>query len=320
MDIRQGEIRTLTAKDVTLQGFVAQAYMNSVAPLYAPQKTDMDLTKMIVRAILTRGGKETKLFNLNMVELVTISHYYNARFNMLDSGSSIGITTAGRGIFPYRFGLGTMNLKGADKIELEVELKEGFFTANVEETSSYLRIEPFKAIGVEYSTPEITAYGLEPNIEQSRLSLGNGISKILFYAKGSVAVPIDGDQALASIALRCDKINRSEKFVDLVNRRFDEFNVDVNANSRGENIMIHSGQMLNNVELDLDYLPAKITVSKYKVLVVRELTNAAQLAVAEATTNEHAYENAVAMGVQLTGAQVADYSKNNAIKAANLTA
>ena len=318
MDIRVGEIRTLEAKSVTLNGFIAAIYINTIDGIYPTGANMFQPELMQVRAVLTRGGKQTTLYNLNLRELKAKDFFYTHRFPTLLIGH--GLYGNGKAIEAERFGLGLMNLKGEDKIELEVELKAGFFDVECSLANSYVRIEPFKAIGIEYSIPVTTAIILEPNIETTKLVLGNGISKVLFYAKDSIDTPIDGQQAIASMAVRCDKINRLEKYIDLINRRYDEFHTQEEGFLRGENIMLHDGQILNNLEIDLDYLAGKITGSKYKILITREVTSAEQLAVAEATNNEHAYENAVAMGVKLTSAQVADYGKNNAIKAANLTA
>lgn len=321
MDIKVGEIRNLPVRNLSFWGFLANIVCNGTNPEAGIDKTSVDFTKMICRGKLTRDGKTVNLFNQTLAEMVALSHYFSDRYaQMFNGAASFGIIGAGRSIFPVRFGLGQMNLKNSDQFDLEVELQAGFFKAGISEANSYVRVDAFKTIGIEYSTPVIECVTMDANVEQYKKSLGNGISKILFYVKDSTAIPADGAQIISSVQLSSDKIELNDKFVDVYNRRIDQFQTVVDAEYRGENSMIHAGQILNNVEVEFSFIPGKVAASVCKLIVVRENTDAKQMSRADATAQVHAYENAVSAGVRLSASQVADYRKADAIKKANLQA
>jgi hypothetical protein len=321
MDIREGEIRTLQLNNVSICGFSAVVFANCTDGLSNLEKSDLDWSKMMVRCVLTRNGLDLKMFNMSMLEMLSLTSFLSPRYDQIFGGQNYGISAPGKSQFPVRFGFGQLNLKNSDVLNLEVTLNSGFFdTDAVSLASSYVRIDGFKAVGVEYSTPEVLVYTIEANASESKLSLGSCISKIMYFAKNSTAMPAVGANAVSNVVLSCDKIKKTDKFIDLVNQRVDQFPSQTISDFRGENFVIHTGSLLNDVSLETEFNPANVPVGVYKIIAVRENTSNQQLTLADATTAMHQYENAQAMGVNLTAAQRADYARLQAIKTTNLQA
>lgn len=306
MIVKPGETRKLEIKNATFDAFTFKAILFNAAVNTAVLRTDLNTDLVNVKAVLKRSGREFTLFQDTLTVLAMESNFFTSLFDYLSPASATSVRVillaAATGVtekvmIPMSVDLGSsINLSGDDQLDLEINFASAAVAANCSIATSYIEFDYRESVGVEHVTPYIKSKSIAPGEQRLQQSLGDNITSVVLLNTDKTGV-LDASAILASISLSSDKLNMNDNYVEILNKRFEQFKDVTIAGNRCQSFLLHKGAELDGCQVDATLIPGNITAGKNFLVTRSYYTDARLLAKADAVVEKHQIKDAIKHGV-----------------------
>tara|TARA_B110000902_G_scaffold57447_1_gene67210 strand:- start:247 stop:1149 length:903 start_codon:yes stop_codon:yes gene_type:complete len=210
-----------------------------------------------VSIVLYQGGTETTLCSGSLLPLVMASGFKNGHF--LSAQGVAGLTTlvptagsmATLQPTSIDFG-GVINLRGNDKMTVEVRCNTGFCTANQNAGSSNMTVSAVEGIGLQWVTPKIQYQTIGNGESNFRQNIGDNVVSI-HYINTSITTDTATAQPITNIRLFSDRYNVNDSNNQLISKRGAQFETTGDSGLRKSSFEILDREVDDcRVELDLN--------------------------------------------------------------------
>ncbi len=314
-NIKPGEVKNIQIQGETISGL--QFLFNEVfsdTTLDAAQIVTFEMmSKIKLKGTLTRAGRRYILFNENIADLMRYSNFYSLGYIPLKVCSSDPDVTTNHNVTTLaaiNFS-GILDIKGTDKLEIEIDFPTDAYTEGTNISLNYLTIATIEAIGYEYFIPIIKSYVLSANEPAVSRNLGNNINRIAFISREVTNAMLKEHHIIEQVWLNSDKFVAKEDTPQLIAKRLLKFEDSTTAFARNHSFIIFEDDVnLDEVFLDFIFDPQNLSAGKNRIMWTEHFSTPQILAKAAAQEEVHNIENAVKLGVPLTS-ELAN-AKNNA--------
>lgn len=290
---------------VSFSGLTLPVYVTNNTANTAWSGQIIDPTKMRIKATLKgRGADETFIPNLTLqtlLELTTIEkldfdYWYEYQKDiLLAHGSGV----KGKAMIPLHIPFGSViNLQGAEVVEMEYTIDDGFFTAQCDQTLSYVQADKIEDIGVETFLPVFNAKVINEDQSEQEVSLGNNVTRVVISNRDK-SDRTTANQVITKLDLECDKFKRKDTPMELYGRQLAFYPTVSEAQSRNQNYLIHDGVELDNLSILLTLESTNVNASKNYVLWRSFKTSTALVKRAQQMILKHQAKDLAKVGIQL---------------------
>lgn len=236
----------------------------------------IDWKAVQITCTLHRDNQTYTIVSGNAQALLTQAYYSDERYKTINTavsahGNQSAILVAKatsvkqRTIVPGTIDFsGTLNLRGRDRLELEVTWNTGSSDVDLATTSS-LVCGFTHAVGLELFTPCIKTYSISSGQRDFTSNLGNGIQQITY-------VDTDNDdelvtnESLSRCKLTSDKLNFNKQMIELRAEVRGDFEGDY---ARKNNFDLYNGIPLDSCHIELTHDNTANVVAGANFVVVR---------------------------------------------------
>jgi hypothetical protein len=267
---REQILRGQTIGRLKLNAFLAEDTNNvDITP------DQLDLTKIFVKMILNRNGKDITLFSDKIVFWAVDS----ALDNNLNYVHPLNTTAANMMIILAKDVAvkeqalksvvldlpGVINLKGSDTLKVEVSMAAGVFHANLDQSLCYVEVEFEQFVGYEEYIPQIKVFTINAGESSFSPAVGNDLVKISFINLDKNDI-LEASAPLASMSLKSDKYSSFATWKQLLCRRYYDFTTPAEAAYLRQSHLLYQGIDLDGSTLDLQLNSANIASAKNAVV------------------------------------------------------
>lgn len=296
LSVKFGENRPLTLRNTKISGFAINAYLLSSAVNVQPVNSDVDFSNALLKVILRRDGHIIPIIQndlksiglaLNLYSFARRAFYHDAgHAHYLVQGDA---ATKGQSMLCFDIDLKmTLDLKGTDELYIELSANNGLFSANVDTNSSFIELKPIVSTSVERGVPIITTHVVQGGEMRKTFDLGSNILAVtvLNYDKINAISPV-----IQSLTIKSNIFSDTFSFRDLINLKYRNlidtdragasFN-DESSNEYDQCFELSFPEELDQVGLDITFVPANVVANKNLVIVHSYYTDMKTLAKAQA--------------------------------------
>jgi hypothetical protein len=271
--VKSGELRTLEVINRTVRGVLLKAYCVSSAVNVDNSATPMDLSKVNFSAKIVGRGNDIKIAQDKLQPLAMFSAFTEASFLDAKIGTAPTVLlahgAAAKGTYmmvvKVDFG-GPINLKGNEKLIVDIEVVAGAFASGIDTSVSYIQADEIETYGLEILTPSIVSKSVANGESANSYSFGDHVNDICFINIDKTDV-LAASQVIASYSLVAKKLNVSENAVALHAKRYSLFKNKTDADARCMSFMIGNYETaLDDVRFDVQFNQSNVASGKNFVL------------------------------------------------------
>jgi len=218
MIVSKGQTKSLTLRNVTVNGVLVTVYLAAAAANTAITPSTFTRNEVQVKAELKRNKSSQAVFNDNLQVL----GLYNAKnYGLRDwiAGNKMNIAAIGvvedmiLNVF-LQFG-GHINLKGEDELVIQMKCGTNAFGVAYSQANSYIEFDANRSQGYEDGVPVTSSTVVQANITNEKYYPGDHCAKIMFlnFDKDNIT-----DQVVNTCMLSSDRFDMSMNFYSMWNR------------------------------------------------------------------------------------------------------
>jgi len=227
-----------------------------------------DFGAVDVSIVLYQGGKETTIASGSLQPLAMASGFQNSSWIQSFGLSPVPLLAGGTGS-SFQTGMinfgGTINLRGNDKMTVEVRCNSGFLpnsTSNV--NASTLVVAGVEGIGLQWVTPKIQYQTIGNNESNFRQNIGDNCTS-LHYVNIAESSNLSAVQPISNLRIFSDRYNVNDSLTNLLSKRTQQFQSLSESNSRCSNFQLIN-QEVDDCRVELDLVPAQVTTGENYVV------------------------------------------------------
>ena len=257
----------------------------------------LNLKKATITCTLRRAGRDFTLFNDSLLPFVVESAFSNAMWDYIINGDQFTLS-ANRYMIPMLIDFRTLiDLQGADILEVNIKLNDGFFVASagtLDANSCRLQLDEVEGMGEEIKTPYIHTKSVQAGESRYTNSFGDNIESIFLLDNTQMAND-ELNKVINQFNLTAENYNVKDNFEELYFKRLVTFPTLAAAKLRGQCFMLYAGEDLDKVNVDIALDSEGVTANRL-IFVVRSfytderlITKAAHEAVSSFNTGVNKY-------------------------------
>jgi hypothetical protein len=288
MTLRNNDTQSLDLSLKTVQRF---GFNLNLVGAGTPANVVLELID--VKCMLKRSGEDHVLFHENLQLLAQESMFMKGFKHALQKTVIVLNATVGSrlDLLPLIVDLGApLNLKGDDKLRLEVTTKAGWM-GDYDSSQSSIEIEDREAIGVETFIPFIKSRALQATISRDQFSLGHNVTSIAFINTEASRDNTDAQRVWDSVIINTDKVNWDDNRARILGRRASMFEDVAVAGDRKENFKYVPNVELDNVQITIQLNGANVAATKNYIVYRTFKITSEGLNRAQATQAKHDKKN-----------------------------
>jgi len=232
--------------------------------------TLLDTTKIRLEVkVMRKGQKPEFVYNDQVRYINALSGFEKPNFEFLTPGTldiqvANGTGVIEKGIIPLICDLGQVYVLGAgDEMHVSVNTT-GFVTDSTISTSTSI-LEVYAlgpdAYDLDNSHSEIGVYNIQASKTADTVSLGDGVTRILYLNFDKTTI-LDADAPISTISLD----SKQKKIMNLTQNgllamRMNQFITKAQSDARNQSFMIHDGEALDEVRVDVTLNGSNVTAS-----------------------------------------------------------
>jgi hypothetical protein len=226
-----------------------------------------DFGAVDVSIVLYQGGKETTIASGSLQPLAMASGFQNASW-IQSFGLSATALLAGSTGSSFQSGMinfgGTINLRGNDKLTVEVRCNTGFLPANSNTSTSNLVVAGVEGIGLQWVTPKIQYQTIGNGESNFRQNIGDNCTS-LHYVNIAEVSNLTAVQPISNLRIFSDRYNVNDSLTNLLSKRTQQFQTMGEASLRCSNFQLIN-QEVDDCRVELDLVSAQVTTGENYVV------------------------------------------------------
>ena len=200
---------------------------------------------IVLRAVLTRNGKQTQLFNSGLHLLMRHCMFFNSFEHPIVPGTFVNTMATNIYLIGITIDLGKcINLKGSDTIELFIQQLDGWVGTTGVTANSNITYTWREDIGNETVIPTIQTRPVQTSATEVSEHLGDNVTEISIIST-LTANPTDANRQIDNFSILSDRYNVNDTLDRLISRRLTQFESFLDAQNRG-----HCFKYVPNTEID----------------------------------------------------------------------
>ncbi len=270
LQVKQGETKTFEFSNVSISGISLDSFIQHTTANTAFVAGDgFDYNNIDVNIQLHRNGRKHEIFHDNVLPALLASNFHKSTFQYLynKSGNPVGTVTlaAASGvdetaIVPAKLDFGgVVNLKGSDKITVEVRVGDSVLT-NADSSTSYITIDYIPGVGLEWETPVIKVVTVDDSQKKQTHSFGMNVTELTFINLDKTSNLV-ADQVIDNIDLDSDRLSLDLTDKELHAIRDTEFQAKGVGQERCQCFSLLRGEV-DECQIVVDYDTANLNGSK----------------------------------------------------------
>lgn len=183
MIVRYSESRQLPVRGQTIDGLLISVFLQAKENNVFLGMNDFDPRQVNIKAILRRGGRNYTIVQDNMLLLGAFSTLLRGQdeffFGFYKQVPGTSTKCQNLRYFFLDFGV-PLNLKGDDELYIEFTVSKSAFSANVDETLSYVEYSTNRAMAYEVGIPFIFSSVVQSQATKENYNLGDNVLSIAY--------------------------------------------------------------------------------------------------------------------------------------------
>lgn len=246
-----------------------------------------------VSIVLYQGGSETTICSGSLLPLVMASGFKTTQFSCANSTSGLtilggsGATLSSLQPTSIDFG-GVINLRGSDKMTVEVRCNTGFVSATAtkrQNTSSNMTISALEGIGLQWVTPKIQYQTIGNGESNFRQNIGDNCTSIHFI-NTNITSTSSVNQPISNLRLFSDRFNVNDSNNQLLSKRSSQFATVGAVANRFSSFEVLDREV-DDCRVELDLVPANVLTGENYVVWRTFETGTSQVKRAKSSRAKH---------------------------------
>ena len=234
---------------------------------------DFDFSKTKVKAVLVRDGVDIPIFS----DLITILH---SETNFENSGFQLPIVqSVAKGASTKEIALITLsielhsaiNVRGEDKLLLDISLDNGTLGANIDAANTITRVQLLDIEGDEIGIPVIDTRAITGGQVSFNVS-GDDVNGVAFINTDKTSALLS-DKVIDSVSINTAELRNNINYDQLVGLRTLDFETAATAAARNQNFRVLGKGDHDNCQVDINFNSVNVTSAKNWVVVRRTIMN-----------------------------------------------
>jgi hypothetical protein len=258
---------------------------------------DFDFSKARVKASLNRDGQEIVLFTDVLSVLNFETNFENTAFELpIVQSVAKGASTKEIAVINMSIELHSpINVRGEDKITVEVNFDSGTFGSNIDTANTTTRVQLLDIEGDEIGIPVIESKTITAGQQSFNIS-GDDVNSLTLINTDKTSTLLS-DKVVESVVITTKELRNNLTYEQLLGLRQMDFETNTSASARKQSFRVlgkgdHDGC---NVEIALN--GTNVTSAKNWVITRRTIMNRKSVALGVTRAAERSEAKAVRVGV-----------------------
>jgi hypothetical protein len=274
VQLKSGEKKRLELSGVDITGFTFNAYAVGKTANTAITNGHVDIDEVTVSATLFQGGKETTLFSGQLLPLVLESSFAESEWANADPNASAvayhELVAAASGVKTeqlHTYGIdlgGIINLRGTDKLLLEIRVNSTAFGSTVDSSLSYFDVDSIEGIGLQYTTPQINQVAIGNGESTFRHAMGENVTSVTFINTDKAGIT-SANKVINNVRLFSDRFDINDDYHQLLNKRCAQLPTRAEADSRAQSFLLFGGEC-DKARIEFDLNSSNVNTSENYVI------------------------------------------------------
>lgn len=294
VQLKSGEKKRMELSGIDVTGFTFNAYAVGTTANSAIVQGDVNIDEVTVSATLYQNGQETTLFSGQLLPLVLESSFAESEWSNADY---LGTTTPhtllahASGVKPielHTFGIdlgGIINLRGKDKILLEVRVNNNAFSGKADTSLSYFDIDTIEGIGLQYTIPTIHQISVGNGESTFRHAMGENVTGITFINTDKSGVT-EANKVINNVRLFSDRFDINDDYFALLNKRVAQLPTRAQSDARHQSFLLFGGEC-DKARIEFDFNASNVNTSKNYVVYRSYQTGRTMITKAQMRAEKH---------------------------------
>jgi len=163
-------------------------------------------------------------------------------------------------------------LEGNDRIYVEINTTGCFSDSSVSSVTSYLELTSIDSFeGIDDCDTEIVAYNIQAGKSSDSVSLGDGVTDIMFYNSSETDI-LEATAPLSNISINAKEFkSNNNTFAHLLGKRLGQFSTKAESDLRYSSFYLYSGQSLTDCRVDMNLVGANVDASACYLIYRRKI-------------------------------------------------